>query len=195
MLEGRSFILFTDHKPLTFALAHTTEPWTISQQRHLSFIAEYTSDIWHIAGTSNAMADLLSRLTPPTVTGFQTAGERSGKEVVTSGSVKVPSRLLPAATATGISFLAAIANVCQAAPSGGSVDYSAMAAAQAACAETQQFHLSPSLSGKEFQVEGAHLLCDTSAGAVCPLGPVAHCRLVFSTMHELANPGTRATKR
>jgi hypothetical protein len=125
-----------------------------------------------MAGTSNAVADLLYRLTPPTVTGFQTAGERSGKEVVTSGGVKVPSGSPPAATAAGTSFLAAITIVCHA--SGGSVDYSAMAAAQAACAESQQFRLSPYLSVKEFQVEGAHLLCDTSAGAVRPLGPVAH---------------------
>jgi hypothetical protein len=32
MLEGHSFTIFTDHKPLTFALARTTEPWTARQQ-------------------------------------------------------------------------------------------------------------------------------------------------------------------
>ena len=31
------------------------------QQRHLSFIAEYTSDIRHIAGKANVVADALSR--------------------------------------------------------------------------------------------------------------------------------------
>ncbi len=40
MLKGHSFIIFTDHKPLTFALAFTTEPWTARQQRYLSLIAE-----------------------------------------------------------------------------------------------------------------------------------------------------------
>jgi hypothetical protein len=133
-------------------------------------------------------------MTPP-VAGCQPAEKRSGKAVVTSGGVKVPSGSPPAATAAGTSFLAAITKVCQAAPSGGSVDYSAMAAAQAACAETQQFRLSPSLSVKEFQVGGALLLCDTSAGAVRPLVPLAHRRRIFCTVHELAHPGTRATRR
>ncbi len=38
MLEGRRFIVFTDHKLLTFALHKQAEPWTARQQRHLSLI-------------------------------------------------------------------------------------------------------------------------------------------------------------
>jgi hypothetical protein len=38
MLEGRRFIVFTDHKPLTFVLHKQAEPWTACQQRHLSLI-------------------------------------------------------------------------------------------------------------------------------------------------------------
>ena len=61
-LEGRSFTIFTDHKPLTFALASSTDrlPW---QTRHLSYIAEFSSDIRHIKGSENVVADALSRLT------------------------------------------------------------------------------------------------------------------------------------
>ena len=50
MLEGRTFIAFTDHKPLTFALAKALEPWSARQQCHLAAISEFTTDIRHISG-------------------------------------------------------------------------------------------------------------------------------------------------
>ena len=46
-VEGRCFTVFTDHKPLTTALASQTER-SPRQTRHLSFIAEFTSDIRHV---------------------------------------------------------------------------------------------------------------------------------------------------
>ena len=61
-LEGRKFHIYTDHKPLTFALASSSERWTPRQQRHLSFIAEYTADLRHVHGRDNAVADALSRV-------------------------------------------------------------------------------------------------------------------------------------
>ncbi|GFO50071.1 Pol polyprotein [Plakobranchus ocellatus] len=60
-LEGRLFILYTDHKPLTFALSSQTDR-SPHQTRHLSFIAEFTTDIQHIKGKFNVVADALSRL-------------------------------------------------------------------------------------------------------------------------------------
>ena len=41
-VEGRSFVVYTDHKPLTTALASLVER-SPRQTRHLSFIAEFTS--------------------------------------------------------------------------------------------------------------------------------------------------------
>ena len=61
-LDGRKFHIYTDHKPLTFALASSSERWTPRQQRHLSFIAEYTADLRHVRGRDNAVADALSRV-------------------------------------------------------------------------------------------------------------------------------------
>jgi hypothetical protein len=61
MLEGRQFTLYTDHKLLTHALAKAVEPWTARQSRHLSCLAELTSDIRHISGMDNVVADTLSR--------------------------------------------------------------------------------------------------------------------------------------
>jgi transposase InsO family protein len=65
MLEGRRFAVLTDHKPLIYSLSRSTDPWTARQSRQLSYVAEFTSDLRHIAGTDNVVADLLSR--PPSV--------------------------------------------------------------------------------------------------------------------------------
>ena len=62
MLEGRPFVVWTDHKPLCGALASSAEK-SPRQTRHLSFISEFTTDLRHVAGSANVVADTLSR--PP----------------------------------------------------------------------------------------------------------------------------------
>ena len=62
LIEGRKFHIYTDHKPLTFAFASSSERWTSRQRRHLAFIAEYTTDVRHVHGRENAVADALSRV-------------------------------------------------------------------------------------------------------------------------------------
>jgi len=54
-------MLLTDHKPLTFALHQQSDAWSARQQRQLSYVAEYTSDVRHVAGRKNVVADALSR--------------------------------------------------------------------------------------------------------------------------------------
>jgi hypothetical protein len=51
LLEGRKFHILTDHKPLVLAMERTTPPWSALQQRHLSFLAEFTSDLRHTSGS------------------------------------------------------------------------------------------------------------------------------------------------
>ena len=62
-LEGHSFTAYTDHKPLflTFAISGLGHSWSPCQSRHLSYIAEFTTDIWHIIGKQNVVVDTLSR--------------------------------------------------------------------------------------------------------------------------------------
>ncbi|MFN9901951.1 MAG: hypothetical protein ACK55Z_24855, partial [bacterium] len=52
-LEGRPFELWTDHKPLIFALLMVSRPTSGSQQRHLAFISEYTNQLRYLPGTTN----------------------------------------------------------------------------------------------------------------------------------------------
>ena len=60
-LEGRDFPIFTDHRPLTFAMAKSAEPWSHRQARQLEYISQYATDVRHVAGADNAVADALSR--------------------------------------------------------------------------------------------------------------------------------------
>ena len=57
LLEGRPFTAVVDHKPLVFTMAKASEPWSARQQRHLSAVSEFTTDIRHVAGKDNAVAD------------------------------------------------------------------------------------------------------------------------------------------
>ena len=64
-LEGKKFIIFTDHKPLTHAIVSNTDNRSPRQTRHLSYVAEFTTDLRHIGGSQNVVADTLSRPPPP----------------------------------------------------------------------------------------------------------------------------------
>ena len=58
--EGRTFHIFTDHKPLSFALKSHYSNHSPRQVRQLDFVAQFTSDIRHIKGEDNPVADALS---------------------------------------------------------------------------------------------------------------------------------------
>ena len=92
MLEGRSFTLFTDHKPLTFAISRTSPPWSARQQRHLSFISEFTSNIVHLPGAENCVADALYWSTGSTSLPPQFKAAWTQTPSISSGSVKTVSR-------------------------------------------------------------------------------------------------------
>ena len=61
ILKGRVFTIFTDYKPLTYALSRSNDNWTPKQCRHLFYVAEFTSDIQHVPGQQNVVAEALSR--------------------------------------------------------------------------------------------------------------------------------------
>lgn len=61
-LEGRHFTVYTDHKPLTFAFKQRKDKLPPVQLNQLSFIAQFTTDIQYITGSSNVVADAFSRI-------------------------------------------------------------------------------------------------------------------------------------
>lgn len=62
-LEGQPFTIYTDHKPLIGAMSKISDPCNARQQRHLAYISEFSTDIRHISGKTNVVADCLSRTT------------------------------------------------------------------------------------------------------------------------------------
>ncbi|CAI2724603.1 unnamed protein product [Schistosoma spindalis] len=61
-IEGREFTIFTDHKPLTFTLSSSSDKYSPRESRQLDYISQFTSDIRHISGANNVVADALSRI-------------------------------------------------------------------------------------------------------------------------------------
>ncbi|GBM78910.1 Transposon Ty3-I Gag-Pol polyprotein, partial [Araneus ventricosus] len=62
LLEGQNFIIFTDHRPLTFAFTKKSDSSSPRQLRYLDFISQFSTDIRHITGSKNVVADTLSRI-------------------------------------------------------------------------------------------------------------------------------------
>lgn len=62
LLMGRQFAIFTDHKPITFAFTQKAEKTSPRQIRQLDFISQFTTDIRHVSGSQNVVADSLSRI-------------------------------------------------------------------------------------------------------------------------------------
>ena len=59
-VEGRKFYIVTDHKPLIFVLFSNSNRYSPRQVHHLDFISQFTSDIRHVSGRDNPVADALS---------------------------------------------------------------------------------------------------------------------------------------
>ncbi|UYV80483.1 hypothetical protein LAZ67_19000293 [Cordylochernes scorpioides] len=60
-LDGKTFMLFTDHKPLTYAFTSKSER-SPRQERHLNYLSQFSMDIRYVKGSENIVADTLSRI-------------------------------------------------------------------------------------------------------------------------------------
>ena len=61
-VEGRTFHVLTDHKPLTVALTTPSDRHSPRQIRHLDYISQFTTDVRYVRGIDNSAADALSRI-------------------------------------------------------------------------------------------------------------------------------------
>ena len=85
-VEGLQFAIFTDHKPLTFAFASAAER-SPRQTRHMSFISEFSTNVLHVSGKDNIVADALSRpdisaISLPTIDYRQLAADQATSEEI-----------------------------------------------------------------------------------------------------------------
>ena len=62
LLEGNSFTILTDHRPLVHAFSKQGDTWSDRQQRQLSCIAEFGCSLKYTPGAMNPVADALSRV-------------------------------------------------------------------------------------------------------------------------------------
>jgi len=194
LLEGRKFRILTDHKPLIAAMTRVTPPWSARQQRHLSFLAEFTSDLRHTSGHANVVADALSRLPPEKSKKSTAAVLKTAPAVAETGP--------PVLHASELAFQPEPAILCAAngdtrppPPAAPPIDFQAVAAAQQSCPEVVAMSNSPSLQIVSRPAGDTTILGDISTGTFRPLVPPAFRQEVIRRLHEVHHPGVRATTR
>jgi Integrase zinc binding domain len=201
--------VYTDHLPLVGALHWVSEPKSDCHSQQLSFIAEFTSEVHHIAGASNVVADTLSR--PAAVPSY--ADLMAGNAAPPSPSGPLAGSAITAAAVglhlqqsgplaeqtTGVAAAGLLhrssssSGVTGAATAGPPLDVADIAEMQPACPDCQRAMHVPSL--KVVEMAGKKLLVDTSSGVMRLLVPAQFRRRLFDAVHNLAHLGIRATKR
>ncbi|CAB0040261.1 unnamed protein product [Trichogramma brassicae] len=87
ILEGRSFTIMTDHRPLSFALEQKSDKFSPRQSRQLDFISRFDAKIVYTPGDENPVADALSRIDaitmPTTLNSAQISAEQQKDEQLT----------------------------------------------------------------------------------------------------------------
>jgi hypothetical protein len=105
MMEERNFIIFTDHKPITYAFQQKRVKCSPRQFNHLHFNAQFSGDVRHISGQDNVVADTLSRVesvTAPPSYNELAASQDSDDELQTflrsTTALRLQKQLIPGTT-------------------------------------------------------------------------------------------------
>ena len=183
-LEGRDFTVYTDHKPIVAAIKKKSELKSGRQSRHLATISEFTTDIQHVAGKDNVVADALSRapispVSQQSVTPFR--GQETATPEFQPASCPMPGFLFEPVYAIKPGL-----------------DYRAMASDQQIDPDVQNYRTAISnlrLEDVPFENGAFTLLCDVSTGKARPIVPETWRRQVFDSFHSLSHPGARTTKK
>ena len=184
-------------------------PWSAHQQRHLSYLAEFTSSIIHVPGPENVVTDAHSRPSSgSTATGAVpprlAAGSSPACSCVPSEVSEVSENVAVSGMSTLVPALGGVRKLSALVPAPGGVqmealvqgfDISKLPQLQASCPSIADMTTSGSLNIVSVPLNGQMLLCDNSTGALRPLVPAQLRRELFNKLHELTHPGVRATKR
>ena len=162
-----------------------SDSWPAKQQRQLSYVAEFTSQIVHVPGKLNIVADLLSR--PPQAVPVL--------EPATAASVKEPSGSLAVSQVTGSTAGAPLQLTAAAIAATDVVDLELLAVEQESCPSIRDLRNNSALQVQSAPVRQQQLWFDSSSGRHRPLVPLSWQKKVFSAIHNLSHPGIRATRR
>lgn len=169
LLEGRPFICFTDHKPLTTALFTNAEK-TPRQTRHLEYIAQFTNDIRHVHGKDNVVADTLSRINDLSLLNQHNMLSGTAISPVTSNNFNL--RLLKDAQSHDCELSHLLTNQ-----------------------SNSHCKVKYSLKKIRFPNSDEEIWCDVSFSKFRPFVPNSLRRSVFDIFHNLTHAGIRATKK
>ena len=174
-IAGRPLTIYCDHLPLVQSFKSPNPPMHDQiAYNHLMEIAQWCSDLRHVSGWSNAVADWLSR--PEGTLGAAHTLDPSMDPTVAAVDPPAPP---PPANAFS------------------TVDHVALATAQAQCPDIANYkdgkhkdHLKIELL--EF-IPGTRLWCEMSTGKARPIIPLPFRSLIFNAFHNLRHPGPRPT--
>jgi hypothetical protein len=211
--------LLTDHKPLVAAMSRVSPPWSARQQRQMAYLAEFTADFRHTPGTTNVVADALSRPSAPStrapaqqVPASQilppSAAAKAPVAALPSGTEKPPPNRPHSSDTSAIQELgppetqthsppaappaaAPFPAVAAAQP----LDFASIAAAQSSCLDVASMRASTALSIVSKPMGEHQLLGDVSTGKFRPLLPPQFRSAAFLFLHGIAHPGIQATCR
>lgn len=118
MIEGRVFTIFTDHKPLIFAFHQRSDKASPRQLRHLDFIGQFSTNIQHIDGAQNVVADTLSRISEisvPSATDFAAIAEAQKEDnelhnLLSNNSQSLQINLQPMQLSPGVKLYCDVQN-------------------------------------------------------------------------------------
>ena len=206
MVEGRPFTLFTDHKSLVPALSKKSEAHTARQTYQLSGIAEYTTDIRHVEGKANVVADFLSRPNPSStaatkkeiedyyISSVDNHPSNSGasKPPVPAGTRENPSldRALPTDKLEDlVAVIAAVDNY--------GIDLEQLAREQTLDPDYQRLanEARNGLNFRQVDIGNEVLIVDISNGPARPYVPYSWRRRIFEIVHGLGHPGVDRTRQ
>jgi hypothetical protein len=105
MLEERHITFFTDHKRIIYAFQQRRDKCSPRQFNHLDYIAQFTTDIRHVSGQNNIVADAVSRVesvtVPPSYEAL-TAAQNSEEELRTlpaaNNALRLENQHIPGTT-------------------------------------------------------------------------------------------------
>ncbi|GFU22682.1 hypothetical protein TNCV_762621 [Trichonephila clavipes] len=105
LLERQNFVIYTDHKPITYAFHQKNEKASPRQLHHLQYISQFSTNICHIKGQDNLIADAFSRIEAITVIDYDTIADKQTQDaelqqlMKSNSSVKFKSCTLPSGKA------------------------------------------------------------------------------------------------